>query len=55
MTSIVGKLAKVLSGVGSGRVGTIYKIYRTDGVTTIALQFDDNEFGAYQQTEVELL
>lgn len=44
----------VLSGLDKGRTGKIDNIYVTDGIVSVSVKYDQNEYSMYQISDIEL-
>lgn len=45
----------VLSGLDKGRIGKIDNIYVVDGIASVSVKYDKNEYSMYQITDIELI
>jgi ribosomal protein L24 len=55
VTYSVGANIIVLSGHDKGRIGKIEKFYPVDGIVSVSVKYDKNEYSMYQISDVELI
>jgi ribosomal protein L24 len=50
----VGDMVKVTKGADRNKTGTIYKFYKADDIFSVAVKYEDTNYGMYQIDSIEL-
>jgi hypothetical protein len=50
----IGDNVKIIKGADRNKVGTIYKFYKADDIFSVAVKYEDSNYGMYQIDSIEL-